>query len=154
MRLLQLDEPRRLRSRDCVHKFNFNRPTSKASVSWTLVWSSRWVCSSTCRFSRAAFVLLPEISERSALLALAGGFLIIGGVVEFRRLTLAPDRRARSDGSRTLRALTTTTALGLAALLVVLTKDFETLFPRSIVLHDSTRALLASDRIKKAYLGG
>jgi spermidine synthase len=91
----------------------------------------------------AGFVLLPAISERSALLVLAGGFLIIGGVTEVGRLARARDRRGHPDGARALHALTTTAALGLAALVVVFTEDFEALFPRSVVRHDSTATVIA-----------
>jgi spermidine synthase len=101
----------------------------------------------------AAFALLPVLSERSALLILAGGFLVVGAAAAFRQWARGTERRAPRDRSRSLGAVTAAAVLLLALPLVVFTRDFATRFSRSIVLHDNTATVIAyGDGLNKRLL--
>ncbi len=91
----------------------------------------------------AGFGLLPFVGERWALVVLAAPFFAIGG------LTAAPALpRAPGPGRFGVRSRPATAAVAFLVLiagpLIALTKDFETVFPRRIVLRDNTATVIAA----------
>ncbi len=96
----------------------------------------------------AGFGLLPWMGERWALLTLAAPLFAIGGLVAVRR---HPVIGALAFGGRP-RALFAVMA-ALALLVLAVTKDFESIFPKRVVRRDDTATVIATgDGMRKLLL--
>jgi spermidine synthase len=96
----------------------------------------------------SSFVLLPWIGERWALLLLSAPLFVFGLFAVATAAAGSIDRSRRRSN-----ALTIVGSATLAALLIVLTRDFESSFPHAVVRRDSTATVIAlGDGMDKALL--